>query len=381
MFLNSEYFTSKQNGIDLLSLSIYNKMTAKVLSALRSFVLCSTLWSLYQTSVPIAAAASLPSSSAGVQGPSQHLLLATASYGPRELFCAKLLDRLWDLYRQRLPYVEIFESLQQHPIGRVVQDHVAFRTFASVVGGHSTGIPTLSRIWEALGYRVEGVYAFPTQGLSALHLEHTTHPTVFPKLFLSELRIWELPDEARAIVEEHLDTHYSCNELASNDVLSRLLKFDLSHDEQDRLLEQCFLFFETLPWKAPTKEAMHLLNQHSQYAAWVLVHGYKVNHFAALVDSVEEVLASLEKTAFVPMKASIEGAPMSKLRQTATLAVVTDVPIVLEDGTTSTMPWPYAYFEICERNHVLMADGTKQRFEGFLGAQATELFEMTRAML
>jgi hypothetical protein len=341
-------------------------MTATLLSVLRFFVLFSTLWSPYQASVATAGASSSSSSSACVNGP--HLPLASPN-DPQEVFCAKLFDRLWDAYQQRVPYVGIYESL--NPRG-FVNDHIAFRTFAS----HTTGIITLSRIFEALGYRVEGVYQFPTKCLTALHLEHANNPKL-PKLFLSELRIWELPDDARAIVEEHLDTH--CKELASNGVLARLSRFDLSDDEQDRLLDQFSMFFETLPWKTPTKEAIHFLNQHSQYAAWVLVHGYKVNHFTALVDSVEDVVALLDKTG-VPMKASIEGAPLSKLRQTATLAVVIDVP-VSEDSTTTTMPWPYAYFEICERNSVVMADGAKRRFEGFLGAQATELFEMTRANL
>jgi hypothetical protein len=43
------------------------------------------------------------------------------------------------------------------------------------------------------------------------------------------------------------------------------------------------------------------------------------------------------------------------------------------------MPWSYAYFELAQRDPLLdPATGKQQRFEGFLGPQATNLFEMTR---
>ena len=43
------------------------------------------------------------------------------------------------------------------------------------------------------------------------------------------------------------------------------------------------------------------------------------------------------------------------------------------------MPWSYAYFELAQRDeHIDPASGKRVRFEGFLGPQATNLFEMTR---
>jgi len=127
------------------------------------------------------------------------------------------------------------------------------------------------------------------------------------------------------------------------------------------------------------------LNRESQYAAWVLVHGYNVNHFTSLVNSHGvESLDDLEKTidalrrAGVPMKPEIEGEPGSKLRQSATEAVT--IPVAVMDAAESTtIDWTYAYFELAERNEVLDPQtGRLVRFEGFLGPQATNLFEMTR---
>ena len=72
------------------------------------------------------------------------------------------------------------------------------------------------------------------------------------------------------------------------------------------------------------------------------------------------------------------GEPGSKLRQSATDAVTIDVNVV-DGGTPTTMPWAYAYFELAERNTVTDPEtGEQVRFEGFLGPQATQLFEMTR---
>jgi hypothetical protein len=78
------------------------------------------------------------------------------------------------------------------------------------------------------------------------------------------------------------------------------------------------------------------------------------------------------------MKAEIEGAAGSKLRQTATAAAVVQVPVAV-NGMRSEMAWSYAYFELAERGEVVDPDsGARRRFEGFLGSQATQLFDMTR---
>jgi hypothetical protein len=78
------------------------------------------------------------------------------------------------------------------------------------------------------------------------------------------------------------------------------------------------------------------------------------------------------------MKKEIEGERGTKLRQTSTEAAVVDA--VVRDGSkTVKLPWTYAYFEIAQRPLMKnSATGEMERFEGFLGAQATNLFEMTK---
>ena len=110
-----------------------------------------------------------------------------------------------------------------------------------------------------------------------------------------------------------------------------------------------------------------------------------MNHFTSLInshgvpalDDIEKTIAALQK-AGVPMKKEIEGERGSKLRQSATEAVNVDVA-VHDRGVPAKMPWTYAYFELAQRDTVTdPATGKNVRFEGFLGPQATNLFEMTR---
>ncbi len=309
------------------------------------------------------------------EGPHRHIAVET----PRERFALELFDVLWDRYRSRVSYVREYENVIAAAGATFVNDHIAFRTLA----GQSplTGIAGLSRIFEALGYRAAGCYHFEDKHLSAVHFQHP-HPE-FPKLFISELKTWELPMATAAPLVTLLASH---RDPIPNDALRQLETLAELHEHQRRdLLQTVAAQFHHLPWQLPEKGDVVAVNAQSQYAAWVMVHGYNVNHFTALVNShgveplndLEKTIAAL-KAAGVPMKPEIEGDPGSKLRQSATEAVTVDVD-VLEHHQPSSMPWTYAYFELAERNTILDAgSGKRVRFEGFLGPQATSLFEMTR---
>lgn len=310
-----------------------------------------------------------------ISGPHQRL----AGDAPREKFLAALFDALWDRYRSRVSYVRDYEKMVHAAGATFFNDHIAFRTLA--VEQPQAGIASVSRIFEALGYRAAGSYHFEDKQLSAIHFQH--HNGQFPKIFISELKTWELPTPARRIIEQTLVNH---RPPVRNDLLAELASLDNLPDvATDPLLHEALEWFQTLPWQPPQKHDVAELNKVSQYGAWTLVHGYNVNHFTSLVNSHGVAnLSDLEKTmaaltaAGVPVKSEIEGERGSKLRQSATEAVKIDVD-VREGDKAAKMPWTYAYFELAERNEIVdAATGTRVRFEGFLGPQATNLFEMTR---
>jgi hypothetical protein len=319
----------------------------------------------------------VPREQSTIRGPHQQI----AAGDDRERFTARLLDTLWDRYRERVAWVGAYERVISETGATFVNDHIAFRTFACQ--RPLTGIASISRIFETLGYRAAGCYNFDDKHLTAIHYEHPNRE--LPKLFISELRVWELSEAAQAIITGTLAEH---REPVATPVLARLSSLaDVRLDPRSEaeVLAGVTDQFHLLPWPTPERSDVETVNRESQYAAWVLVHGYNVNHFTSLInshgvaalDDIEKTVSAL-RSAGVPMKADIEGAPGSRLRQTATEAVVIDVP-VREAGRDVTIPWTYAYFELAERGEVSDPDtGQRRRFEGFLGPQATQLFEMTR---
>ena len=308
-------------------------------------------------------------------GPHQAIPVTSA----RERFAAQLFDALWMTYRQRVSYVRKYEEVVAAAGAKFVNDHIAFRTFASQTP--LAGIASISRIFEALDYRAAGSYHFADKHLSATHFQHPNPQ--FPKIFISELKTWELSVATQTAIAHVVRKHRPAIDLES---LAKLYNVEQAAPaDLEGLLHTVVAHFHDLPWPLVERDVVEAVNKDSQYAAWVLVHGYNVNHFTSLInshgvpalDDIEKTIAALTK-AGVPMKSEIEGEKGSKLRQTATEAVTLDVEVT-HNTETITMPWSYAYFELAQRDPVLdPATNKYTRFEGFLGPQATNLFEMTR---
>lgn len=261
-----------------------------------------------------------------------------------------------------MEYVRRYEALA----GETVNDHIAFRTLAS--SDPAAGIFSTSRIFEALGYAPAACYEFPDKRLSAIHFEHPAPG--LPKLFISQLKTWELSRAARKIVSRTLR---SARAPLGDDLLAALREPAGSA----RLLKAALSHFSELPWEVPQKADVLALDRESQFGAWVLVNGYDVNHFTGAVSDIDKTVARM-KAAGIPMKPDIEGARGSRLRQSSTEAVTAEVAVAVGRKKT-TMPWTYAYFEIAERPCLKNpVNGRRERFEGFLGGQAANLFEMTK---
>ena len=243
-----------------------------------------------------------------------------------------LLDLLWERYVQDVPYTRTFLELQERPF---TNDHVAFRSLRRP----GSGIAAFRAIFARLGWKDGDRYTFPDAHLDAIHM---SHPDGLPRVFLSELIAEELSPAAQAI-------------------LARLPADPPPPDSDDpAVLAHWF----APPATPPTGDDLSALEAESQYGAWLLAFGRKVNHFTASVPDVEVWQRRLAD-AGVPMKGAIEGAPGTHLRQTATRAA--SLPVTLADG--SMRECPYAYLEIAERHG---------GFDGFLGPQARQLFDMTK---
>lgn len=264
-----------------------------------------------------------------------------------------LLNELWDEYVERVTYAKQYRDAVLTKGGTVANDHIAFRTLNTRLahGGYPAGIAGLERVFLPFGYESKGNYTFPDKHLTAQHYEHPDSD--LPRIFISQLEVSELPEVAQTLIRLCCAGHFAD-------------PFDLDDPKK--------IFIR--PWEAPEKEIVKLLNDHSQYGAWTLLHGNSVNHFTAYVNKQNvpewpDIDATVQGLIGIgiPMKDNVEGNPGSILRQSATKPVVEETPT--KEGT---IEWPYAYYEIAERGYT----DKGELFTGFLGPQATHLFEMTK---
>lgn len=290
----------------------------------------------------------------------------------------QLWEHLWEDYSRRVEYARIYQQMIEEAGGAIANDHIAFRSLRLTLdlptGKVNLGIPYVASIVEALGYEAAGEYQFPDQHLYARHYRHPEQDKYdLPKLFISELVLEALPSSLVGQIEQTVSygDFFEVNSLKEN--------FSAAD------LQIAF----TRPWKPPTRSLVEAVNQVSQYGAWVLLHGYAVNHFTGYINrqntpaypDIESTARSLAQRG-IPMKAGIEGSQGSGLRQTATQAVTEMVSVWDEEkGELTEIPWTYAYYEIAERNAIEIAPGKSELFQGFLNAQAKNLFEMTQTVI
>ena len=241
----------------------------------------------------------------------------------------RLLDLLWERYAAEVSYARVFAQLSG---GHFRNDHIALRSLARPGGG----IALFARVFERLGWKAAGQYTFPETHLAAIHM---SHPEGLPRVFISELLADRLSPEAQ-----------------------RRLSALPVDPPAPTSLEALADWFSAPP--APVESDLLALEKESQYGAWLLAFGRKVNHFTGAVDDVEAWQRRMLE-AGIPMKRDIEGEPGGPLRQTATRAA----PVALRLQEGHAREWPYAYFEIAQRS---------PGFDGFLGPQARALFDMTK---
>ena len=296
----------------------------------------------------------------------------------RAQIARKLWDSLWEDYSRRVKYAGLYQQIIQQAGGSVANDRIAFRslrlTVDSPYGKVMLGIPYLANIAEALGYEMVGEYEFPQKCVYARHYIHPKQDILdLPKLFISELVVDALP----SFIAQQIEQSVACGNFYN-------LQAILITATEKEIVSQLKAVF-TRPWEPPKRSIVQQVNAVSEYGAWVLLHGYAVNHFTGYVNRQNTpIYPDIESTARalsergIPMKKAIEGSRESGLRQTSTVAVTEMVPVQDDNtGKSIEIPWSYAYYEIAERNLVEVSPGKTELFQGFLSSPARNLYEMT----
>jgi len=259
----------------------------------------------------------------------------------------QIFEKLWETYTSQNPDVQKVYDLFVREGERVVNDHIAFRTFDDP----RINIDVLARPFLANGYVEKGSYNFEEKKLFARHYEHKTDPEA-PRVFISELLTGHFSPFLRETVTRAIDQISVVNMDADGIIFSGRL------------------------WQKPSFEVYNKLKEESEYAAWVYVFGFCANHFTVSVnhlkkhDSVEKVNSLLKDNGFLinDSGGEIKGTPQELLEQSSIKS-----GIIKMDFMEGNFSIPGCYYEFARR----YPDTNGKLYSGFIAKSADKIFEST----
>ncbi|MFC2102410.1 DUF1338 domain-containing protein [Bacteroidota bacterium] len=258
-----------------------------------------------------------------------------------------IFNRLWDVYIAQNPMVEEVYNLFVNEGERVINDHIAFRTFQHPL----IGIDAFAQPFLDAGYTYKSDYHFKEKKLLAKHYEHSSDPEA-PRVFISELLFHEFSPFLQEVVTDWIFALPEC-------VLG-----------SDQLL------FTGNASGVPSFETYKTLRKESEYAAWLYVNGFRANHFTVSVnhlkkfDSIQKVNAFLKQNGFLLNDAGgeVQGTPEELLEQSSIKAGMVKFNFV--EGEFEI---PGCYYEFAMR----YPDKEGNLYSGFISKSADKIFEST----
>jgi hypothetical protein len=258
-----------------------------------------------------------------------------------------IFGKLWDTYTSQNPAVQQVYELFIREGERVVNDHIAFRTFDDP----RIGINILAKPFLGNGYIEKGTYNFEEKKLFARHFEHKSDPEA-PRVFISEL----------------LTKNFS-------PFLQETLKRAADQVSIDRMSADGLVFSGRL-WEQPSFKIYNKLKEESEYAAWVYVFGFCTNHFTVSVNfltkfnSLEKVNSLLKSNGFLinDSGGEIKGSPSELLEQSSIKSGIVKVDFV--EGAYEI---PGCYYEFARR----YPEENGHLYSGFIAKSADKIFEST----
>ncbi len=253
---------------------------------------------------------------------------------------------LWKDYTQLAPQAEVIHRMFSEQNDRVVNDHVAFRTFAN----SPLSLDKLEPVLLAMDYQVQEQYRFGAKKLRARSYIHS-NPDI-PKIFLSELLTHELSNNSQSILAKYTQ------------------QIEAPHLSPE-------IFWSGRHWSMPTWQDYNDLLQESEYAAWLCAIGLRANHFTISINhlnkqhDVQSVLAEVKTAGFVvnTTGGEIKGSPNVYLEQASTMA---DKQVfTFGDGSEHEIPTCFYEFALRYRQ------SNGQYFQGFVEGNADKIFDST----
>jgi len=256
-------------------------------------------------------------------------------------------NSLWHSYIAITPQAKKIHTLFQEKGETVLNDHVAFRTFAN----SPIGLEQLEPILNHLGYHAYGAFKFEKKHLLAKCYKHSDD--TLPKIFLSELLTHELSPSAQAIIQTLID------------------------QIPQEAVQSSNVFWQGRLWSKPSYKDYQTLAQESEYAAWLATIGLKANHFTVSVNHLEN-FTTLESVNELLLEQGhelnkvgglIKGTPELYLEQSSTMADKME----FEFSVTEKIYIPTCFYEFARRH--VMPSG--EVFDSFIEGNADKIFDST----
>lgn len=260
---------------------------------------------------------------------------------------AMIFERFWNRFSTENPHAKRIYDLFTARGEKVVHDHIALRTFDDP----RMNMDVISRIFTESGYEARGNYEFKVKKLRGMHFEHKNDPNA-PKVFISELLTNQFSEYLQSTIRSYLNSL------------------------PDRVYTDPDLVYSGSVWGKVPFATYDRLREESEYAAWLLVYGYRANHFAVKVNELKNFPTLQDVNEFVKINGyllttvggEIYGTPEELLEQSATLAELQ--PVEFTDGVFEI---PSCFYEFTLRYN--RPDGTQ--YPGFIAANADKIFEST----
>ncbi|WP_394991794.1 DUF1338 domain-containing protein [Emticicia sp.] len=283
-----------------------------------------------------------------------------------------VLNGLMRRYSERVPDVnKVAHAMIAEGVitdaNEIENDHVAFRT----IGVPQLGIQSFEKIFLHFGYKKRDFFNFEVKKLNAYWF--SPPEPHFPRIFVSELRVDDLSENAQRIIKSYTD------EVETDPADNLDLNDGVAIDE----------FLHNPLWRTPSWEDYNALLKESEYAAWVIYNRYYLNHYTISVHNLKEGYNTIQKFNGFLEKfdvklndsgGKIKVSPDGGLLQSSTVAEMIEAEFF--DGKKHSIAGSYVEFaerkvlpqfgslslDEIERNH---------RREGFETGNADKIFEST----
>ncbi len=275
-------------------------------------------------------------------------------------------------YSERVPDVgKILGAMESQGLVsnrlEIENDHIAFRT----MGVPQLGLKSFEKIFSHYGYQKREPYHFEAKKLDAFW--YAPPEPVYPRIFVSELRVGDLSAEAQRIIHSYTD------EVKSDPVDLLDLEDGVAVDE----------YLHSGLWRLPTWEDYSRLLEESEYAAWVIYNRYYLNHFTVSVHNLSTPFDTVEgfnmfvENLGVKLNNSggkIKISPDGMLLQSSTVAEMVDAEFA--GGDRHLISGSYVEFAerqvLAEHRGLSKSEiGMQHRREGFEAGNADKIFEST----